>query len=204
MPGRVAPAVVKVPKKRGRPAKRSRGQATVRDERGRETRASEPSNELFERVDEDQPYIRPTSLDAPKARPGYKQRWVRVTFQGQVDEKNLARKLREGWRARPADSVPKSFHVPRMRTGRFAGTVMVEGMLLCEIPLAMARRRDEAIRAETLNKTKAVNESLMRVNEGARGGFGPIRKGERSQLVREVKHAKDADAVADEAEEVEL
>lgn len=156
------------------------------DERGRETRAQETHNELFERVDEDQPYIRPTSLEAPKPRSGYKQRWIRVGLPPNEDMKNLTRKLREGWRARQSESVPKGVHVPRISSGRFAGTIMVEGMLLCEMPLKLAQKRAAAIAKETNAKTDAVNENLMRVNQGSGGGFGPIKKGEKSEIVREL------------------
>lgn len=156
------------------------------DERGRESRAQETHNELFERVDEDQPYIRPTSLEAPKPRPGYKQRWIRVGMASNEDTKNLTRKLREGWRARQSASVPKGVHVPRISSGKFAGTIMVEGMLLCEMPMKLAQKRAAAIAKETNAKTQAVNEGLMRVNQGSGGGFGPIKKGEKSEIVREV------------------
>lgn len=170
---------------RGRPKKGHAG-----DERARETRAQNTRSELFDRVDEDQPYQRPTSLEAPAARPGMKQRWIRVGIGQNIDEKNLARKMREGWRARPSDSVPKGFHAPRIRHGEFAGTVMVEGMLLMEMPMKLAKRREAMIRELTNQKTRAVNEDLLRVNREAGGGFGPVKKGEKSVPVREVGQAK--------------
>lgn len=187
MPERTRPGVAAAasPKAKKSTA-RSRPKPTHHDERARETRAQEGRAELFERVDENQPYIKPTSLDAPSPLLGMKQRWIRVGVKGSEDEKNLSRKLREGWRARPSNTVPKGFQVPTIRHGAYAGTIMVEGMLLCHMPIKMAKRREAAIRAETSAKTRAVNEGLLRVNEGAGGGFGPIKKGERSQVVREV------------------
>lgn len=196
-PERIEP---KAPKGAARKGSGKRGREKISqagDERGRESRAQETRNELFEAVDEDRPYIRPTSLEAPKPRPGFKQRWIRVGLSHNEDAKNLTRKMREGWRARPSDSVPKNFHVPRITSGKFAGTIMVEGMLLCEMPQKLANKRAAAIAAETNAKTQAVNDNLMRVNQGSGGGFGPIKKGEKSQLVKEV-------ATPGEPEEVEL
>lgn len=199
MPDRVAKSTAK---KAARSSSRSRPNTTHVDARARTSRAQEDSrNELFERVDESKEYIRPTSTEAPPARAGMKQRWIRVGLAPNIDEKNLTRKLREGWRARHSDTVPKNFQVPRVTQGRFAGTIMVEGLLLCEMPLALAKKREAYYKALTKIKTDAVNDSLLRVNEGARGGFGPIRKGERSKLVREVPAAKES---AGELEDVDL
>lgn len=187
------PAQVGKPKAKKADAPRGREQKSAAgDERGRESRAQSTRQELFERVDESQPYVRPGTLEAPTCRPGFKQRWIRVGQGGQIDERNLAKKMREGWRARAADSVPKGFHVPRIRNGEFAGTIMVEGMLLCEMPESLAKRRDEAIRRQTDEKTRAIDDNLMRINREAGGGFGPIRKGAQSKLVRERKATTDA------------
>lgn len=199
MPERVskaAPAKVAKAKQQTRSTERGRGRATQVDERTRETRAQETREDLFSPVDEDRPYERPTSTEAPPPRSGFKQRWIRVGFEGKVDERNLAQKLREGWRARRADSVPRGFHIPRIGSGRFAGTVMVEGLMLCEMPVKLALARARHIRELTQLKTDAVNENLMRINEGARGGFGPIKKGEKTQL----KPTKPAPKVSAQAE----
>lgn len=198
-PERVPPskATAQPTTKPAKSTKRSRSKATHHDERGRDTRVQEGRAELFERADENQPYVRPTSLEAPPPLPGMRQRWIRVRSGNTDDEKNLNRKLREGWRARPANTVPKNFQVPTMKHGPFAGTVMVEGMLLCQIPVELAKKREKYFRDLTGARTRAVNESLMRVNEGAGGGFGPIKKGERSQVVREVRKPKDGEDEVD-------
>lgn len=174
---------------KGNPGKAPKSSTRARsrdgnDDRGRSTREQAGRPELFERVDESAEYERPSSLKAPPPRPGYVQRWVRVGMGGSIDEKNLNRKLREGWRARPSNTVPKGFQVPTIKHGDFLGTVMVEGMLLCELPVKMAKKRRDFMRRETTARTRAVNEHLMRVNEGARGSFGPIRKAEESKVAR--------------------
>ena len=197
-PGQGKSVATRAAQKPARETQRSRPKPKQVDERGRETREQESRSELFDHVDENQPYVKPANLEAPPARPGYRQRWVRVGLGGQLDEKNLARKQRTGWRARHSSTVPKSFFIPRVTQGRLAGCIVVEGMLLMEIPEKLARKRDAAVKAETALKTDAVNRNLMRVNEGAGGGFGPIRKGEQSKAVREVGKA------GDDGEDVDL
>lgn len=190
MPDRTGAAVQKAPPKS---TSRGREKAKQVDARANATRAqAESSEELFTRVDEDQPYVRPTSTEAPKERAGMKQRWVRVGLAPNIDEKNLQRRLREGWRARHTDTVPKTFHIPRVKHGRFTGTVMVEGLILMEMPMKLARKREAAIREMTKIRTDAVNQNLMRLNQAAGGGFGPVRKAEKSVTVREVPLGKDS------------
>lgn len=182
--------------------RRGRERAAHSEERNRTSRAqtAQDENELFSRVDEDQPYVRSASLTAPKPMPGMRQRFVRVGMGQMIDDKNLAKKLRDGWRARPSDSIPKTFHVPRVKHGKFAGCVMVEGMLLMHMPEKLAKRRDAAIRADTDVRTKAVNEQLLRVNQTAGGGFGPVKKGESSKQVREVAAQAGAEGSEDEVD----
>lgn len=188
-----------------KPAARSRGPAKQHDERARDSRAQETREEDFGRVDEDAPYVRPSSLEAPQARPGYEQRWVHVGME-KPDEKNAARRLREGWRPRPSNTVPKGFHVPRIAHGRFSGFIGVEGMVLMEIPVKMAKKRRAFFDTETQKRTRAIDDDLRRANAGAQtGGFGPITRAQRSQLVRDpTKKAGGEGADAGEGDEVTL
>jgi hypothetical protein len=165
--------------------KRGRGKAKQVDPRARESRAQVDRAVEHDRVMEDKPYVQPTSLEAPGARPGYGQRWVHAGVEGRWDAKNWARKQRDGWVPRQSSTVVKSFQVPRIDTGRFAGCIGVEGMILCEKPLGEIKKRREFYKAKRVKATNAVNDDIRRVNKSAGGGFGPIRKAEASQLVRE-------------------
>lgn len=165
--------------------KRGRGRAKHTDDRAREARAQVDRAAEYDRDDENRPYVRPTSLEAPAPRPGMKQRWVHVGSEGRWDAKNWSRKQREGWQPRQANTVPKSFQVPRHDTGRFAGCIGVEGMILCEISQARAKKRRDYYAEKNRVVTNAVNDDLRRVNRTAGGGFGPIRKAEASKMVRE-------------------
>jgi hypothetical protein len=180
-----------------RSTKRGRGKAKHNDSRARESRAQVDRAVEHDRVMEDKPYVQPTSLEAPAARPGYGQRWVHVGVEGRWDQKNWARKQRDGWVPRQTSTVAKSFQVPRIDTGRFAGCIGVEGMVLCEKPLGEIKKRREFYKAKRVKTTNAVNDDIRRVNRQAGGGFGPIRKAETSQLVREQTNARAAGAEAD-------
>ena len=75
----------------------------------------------------------PSLLDAPEARPGYVQRWVATSIQGKESPDNVYKRMREGWEPRPADTV-KSKLYPTINHGQWAGSIGIEGMLLCEMP----------------------------------------------------------------------
>ena len=82
---------------------------------------------------EDEPWVNPVSLPYLKPRAGMVQRWIRVAVRGEADPVNTARKFREGWQPRAVSTVPKNIPVPRVDSGKYAGCVGVEGMILCEM-----------------------------------------------------------------------
>lgn len=108
------------------------------------------------------PWVRPTSLEAPPPRKGFRQRWVRVGSLGQDDPTNTARKFREGWKPRPSDTLPKGYHAPTISHGKWAGCVGVEGMILCEMPEKMARMRQQHFQAKTDAVTSAIDTELQK------------------------------------------
>lgn len=170
----------------GRTTNRERG--TAHQTRETDTRAA---NQVHEEGD-DSSWVRGASLEMPPARPGMDQRWIRFATMGKEDATNFARKMREGWSPRRADTVKDDFAVPSMDTGRFAGAIVVEGMVLCERPLALSRRRDRHFRNETQRRTEAINADLQRVNSQNRSpAFGPIQMATQQTRVREVAVADD-------------
>jgi len=100
----------------------------------RNVRASQARNSV--RDEESRPMTAwkpPSLLDAPEARPGYVQRWVATSIQGKESPDNVYKRMREGWEPRPADTV-KSKLYPTINHGQWAGSIGIEGMLLCEMP----------------------------------------------------------------------
>src|SRR3990172_5639555 len=95
-------------------ANRAHG-GSVLQTRETESRLAEPVHE-----EEDEPWQRGASLSMPPAQAGMDQRWIRSAMMGQADNTNWARKIREGWKPRPAETVSDDFPVPRIDDGRFA------------------------------------------------------------------------------------
>jgi hypothetical protein len=127
-----------------------------------ETRQYETWDDVDIHAEEAKPWVRPTSLDAPPPRPGFVQRWIRVGMNGKDDPTNTSRKFREGWKPRPASSIPASYHAPTIQHGNWSGCIGVEGMLLCEMPEKMREKRNEHYRQKTDHATNAVAQELQR------------------------------------------
>lgn len=153
----------------------------------RQSRATEEREVDVVHEAEDQPWVRGASLEMPPAQKGMDQRWIRTVINGKDDATNWARKQREGWRARKADTVPENFPVPRIDHGKFSGFIGIEGMILCERPLAISKRREKHFRDVTERRTDAINADLERVNSRNRNpAFGPIQMATRTTPAREV------------------
>lgn len=139
---------------------------TIAQERQRppthETRAFDTYGDSADvHIAEGTPWVRPTSLEAPPARPGFSQRWIRVGTLGQDDPTNAARKFREGWKPRLAETVPSTYHSPSISHGKWAGCVGVEGMLLCEMPTKLRDKRNKHYQAKTDLVSDTIQEELQ-------------------------------------------
>ena len=168
----------------------ARNTGAERTTRAQEQREARPVHET-----EHTPWVQGGSLEAPKARPGYTQRWIRVATKGKDDAINISKKFREGWKPRSADTVPEHYRTAKIEQGRYAGFIGVEGMILCELPIARAKARKAYIRDQTDKKTKAIDAELERANKANRGpGFGEIQKSARSIPVREVRVQQEEEA----------
>lgn len=125
------------------------------------TRTMETWDDVDIHAESDKPWVRPSSLLAPDPRPGFVQRWVRIGTKGEDDPTNVAHKLREGWKPRPAESVPASFSVPTIAHGRWAGCVGVGEMVLMERPKALQEKRNDYYRNRTDRVTEGMEAELQ-------------------------------------------
>ena len=104
---------------------------------------------------------RKTALDkaTPQARPGYRQRWVRIAnAEGKPDVANKAEALMAGWRPRREGSLSSSdIGMPIYDAGDGRGGVLIfkEQLLLCEIREETAQAMEAQLAAgqEQINKT---------------------------------------------------
>lgn len=185
----------KTPKKKPWAGRKARG-TTKADPRNRPmtTHASRVKDERTpEHELEDEPWVEPATLPRVPKRRGMVQRWIRVGLQGKADPINWARKQREGWRPRKADTVPENVPVPTISGGKFDGCIGVEGMILCEMSIERNARRNAHYKNKNTRQTASINEDLVKANRHASTAFGPIRKVEESKHVRERREVPVAD-----------
>tara|TARA_R110002153_G_scaffold25612_1_gene81181 strand:+ start:1494 stop:1979 length:486 start_codon:yes stop_codon:yes gene_type:complete len=124
----------------------------------RNVRASETRNSVREEQSRSEPaWTPPALLDAPKARPGYVQRWIATSIQGKETPDNVYKRMREGWQPRPADTVKDDTLFPTINHGQWAGSIGIEGMLLCEMPV----EKRAAQKAYYANRNNEQNESVV-------------------------------------------
>ena len=97
----------------------------------------------------------PSVVAAPEPRPGMVQRWVATSIQGRDTPDNVYKRMRAGWNPRPADSV-KDKRYPTINHGQWAGSICVEGMLLCEMPEETHKQMKDYYHG----KTQEQNESI--------------------------------------------
>ena len=106
-------------------------------------------------------WTRPNSLDAPPAPTGYRHQWLRSEILGQMDTKNIASSLREGWELVRADEYPEE-NWPTMDEGRYAGVIGQGGLVLARIPEEIALQIDAYYKKQNDAKEEAVENNLMK------------------------------------------
>jgi len=108
-----------------------------------------------------QTWTPPSSLDAPPAPDGFRQKWLRAETMGFDDTKNMSGKMRSGWELVRADLYPDS-NYPTVKEGKYAGVIGVGGLLLARIPEEIAQSREAYFRKQTKDRDDAVNNDLMK------------------------------------------
>mgnify|MGYP003142531688 FL=1 len=116
-----------------------------------------PSRESETRAKRERPKVwtPPSQLDAPPAPEGFKHRWIRAETIGQMDQKNVSARLREGWEFVRADEYP-DLEWPTIDTGRYSGVIAVGGLMLARIPNEIVEQRKEYFAKITQDKDDAV------------------------------------------------
>lgn len=110
----------------------------------------------------DDNWKRPSDLEAPPERKGYRQRWIRTAVGNNPDARHWSKKQREGWRPRPADSVPGGFSPPTIQHGQFGNVIGVEDMILCEMPIEKVRQREAWVHARTRAQMEGIKHDLRK------------------------------------------
>ena len=101
------------------------------------------------------PWSPPSQLDAPPAPAGFKHRWIRAESVGQMDQKNVSARLREGWEFVRADEYPDT-EWPQIDTGKYNGVIAVGGLMLARIPKETVEEREKYFAQVTQDKDDAI------------------------------------------------
>ena len=107
------------------------------------------------------PWQPPSSLDAPKAPPGFKYRWIRESILNQEDRSNMSKRIREGWEPVRAEDHPE-FESPMIDEGKHAGVIGVGGLVLAKMPKETVLERRAYYARLANEQMEAVDNNLMR------------------------------------------
>lgn len=103
-------------------------------------------------------------LPEPDKQTGFKYRWIRVSMNGQSDQRNLSRAIREGWEPVRVEEQPK-MRLLVDPTSRFADNIEIGGLILCKTPEEFVDQRNQYYQQQTEAQANAVDNSLMRESD---------------------------------------
>lgn len=103
-------------------------------------------------------------LPEPDKQTGFKYRWIRVSMNGQSDQRNLSRAIREGWEPVRVEEQPK-MRLLVDPTSRFADNIEIGGLILCKTPEEFVDQRNAYYQQQTEAQANAVDNSLMRESD---------------------------------------
>ena len=118
-------------------------------------------SETREKVSRRKPWAPPSSLDAPPAPAGFKHRWIRAEVVGQLDNKNVSARLREGWEFVRADEYPDT-QWPQLDSGKYNGVIAVGGLMLARIPEETVNERNAYFHQLTKDKDEAISNDPLK------------------------------------------
>ena len=119
------------------------------------TKLPSRETETRSKTERRKPWSPPSQLDAPPAPAGFVHRWIRAESVGQMDQKNVSARLREGWEFVRADEYPE-MEWPAIDSGRYAGVIAVGGLMLARIPKETVDERNKYFAQVTQDKDDAV------------------------------------------------
>ena len=111
--------------------------------------------ETREKTSRRKPWSPPSSLDAPPAPAGFVHRWIRAESVGQMDQKNVSARLREGWEFVRGDEYPDT-EWPQIDSGKYNGVIAVGGLMLARIPEETVVERNAYFHQMTKDKDEAI------------------------------------------------
>lgn len=111
--------------------------------------------------------INQTNLIAPRPRPGYVQRWVRYEDRQGLDKINFSSRLQHGWKPRDVSTIPgaeRHYQIAKNSSG--SDMVMVDGLVLCEMPEQLLRRHAEKVAEQNRQMMRAIQTDHLKASRG--------------------------------------
>lgn len=127
---------------------------------------TEADNEVTE-------WRRYSDLDAPPARDGYVNRFIRIRLGTVRDTARLRNAIREGWRPVKASSVSDR-SLPTINIDQWGDVIGVEDLILCEMRDSVHLQRKKFYAAKKRRQNAAIERQLKGVSREDVAGFGPI------------------------------
>ena len=134
-------------------------------------------SETREKVSRRKPWAPPSQLDAPPAPAGFVHRWIRAESVGQMDQKNVSARLREGWEFVRSDEYPNT-EWPQIDSGKYEGVIAVGGLMLARIPLETVKERAAHFAKVTQDKDDAIANDPLKDQHPSM----PVSRESRSQV----------------------
>ena len=164
---------------------------TVHDEGELEHRAHDEdtdrqTDELYD-MDGDNEVLewkRHSDLDAPPARDGYVNRFIRIRLGIVRDTARLRNAMREGWRPVRASSVSDRSLPTVHLDNNFGDVIGVEDLILCEMPRNVYLKRQKYFRDKRTRQNQAIERQLRNQSSESAPGFGPIEQQRSSSVSR--------------------
>jgi len=103
----------------------------------------------------------PETLPMPDDRPGWKHRYIRISYGGQSDVGNISSKLREGYEFCKAEEYPELMALASTE-GRFKGNIEIGGLVLCRIPTEFLQQRADYYNKQNNAQMESVDNTYLR------------------------------------------
>jgi len=127
---------------------------------------------------------RHSDLDAPPAREGYVNRFIRIRLGTVRDTARLRNAMREGWRPVKKSSVTDR-SLPAIHLENVGDVIGVEDLILCEMPKRVYLERKAYFKAKLKRQNDAIERQLKNVSRSDASGFGPIQQQRSTSVTRQ-------------------
>jgi len=126
-----------------------------------ENKKTSRASQTREKTSRPKVWTPPSPLDAPEPPNGFRHRWLRSESLGFNDQKNMTRRLREGFELVRADEYPNEDY-PVVEDGKYAGVIGIGGLVLARIPEEIAKQRAEYFANQSKEQVESLDNDLMK------------------------------------------